>query len=217
MFSGFTKESSDFFWELVFNNDRAWLHEHKEPFEALLNTPLKELAKETCSIMEQRFPEMRPKVHVSRIWRDSRRLFGRPPLKESMWFDLRSAESTGEAAAFYFEIKPAVWGCGMGLWCPKAEQMEHFRAGIDANPAAFERLATEIEKLEGYTVDGPSYSRKKGGYEGVVDSWYNRRWVSVSHEEDFGGAIISKDLPLILADDFSALMPMYNFLLQHCS
>ena len=46
MFNGFSEKTPEFFWELVFNNDRTWLHEHKEEFDRLLNRPLKELAEE---------------------------------------------------------------------------------------------------------------------------------------------------------------------------
>lgn len=216
MFNGFPKESSDFFWELIFNNDREWLHEHKQEFDGLLNRPLKELAEETAALLEERFPEMQPKAHVSRIWRDSRRLFGRPPLKEEMWFEIRSENAPDDSATFYFVIKPAMVGWGMGFWCASAAQMESFRAGIDANPAEFERLAAGIAAMKDYEVEGPEYKRKKGEFGNATDNWYNRKGVSVNHSEDFGQRASSPKLPLILADEFSELMPMYDYLLLHC-
>lgn len=33
MFTGFTKQTSEFLWELAFNNERPWFLEHKEQFE----------------------------------------------------------------------------------------------------------------------------------------------------------------------------------------
>ena len=216
MFNGFSEKTPEFFWELVFNNDRTWLHEHKEEFDRLLNRPLKELAEETARLLAERYPLMAPSAHVSRIWRDSRRLFGRPPLKEEMWFEIRSDNAADNSATFYFVIKPAGIGWGMGFWCAEAAQMEHFRDSIDANPAEFERLAAGIAKMKGYRVEGPEYKRKKREFGNATDEWYNRKGVSVNHSEDFGEAATSPNLPAMLADEFSALMPMYDYLLQHC-
>lgn len=216
MFKGFSGQTSDFFWELVFNNDREWLHEHKQEFETLLNRPLKELAEETAALLAERFPQMEPKAHVSRIWRDSRRLFGRPPLKEEMWFEIRSKSAPDNSATFYFVIKPAGIGWGMGFWCAEASQMERFRASIDANPAKFEKLAAGIAKMKSYKVEGPEYKRRKREFGNATDEWYNRKGLSVNHSEDFGEKAESAKLPAILADEFSSLMPMYDYLLQHC-
>ena len=47
MFIRFTKETSDFLWELSFNNERPWFLEHKEQFERCLNEPFKALARES--------------------------------------------------------------------------------------------------------------------------------------------------------------------------
>ena len=77
MFEGFTTQTSDFLWELAFHNERPWFLEHKEQFEQVLNRPLKALAADTAALMEQRFPSRGFKLHVSRIYRDARRLFGR--------------------------------------------------------------------------------------------------------------------------------------------
>ena len=47
MFRGFSKETSEFLWELSFNNERPWFQAHKEQFELCLNEPFKALA-QTC-------------------------------------------------------------------------------------------------------------------------------------------------------------------------
>ena len=50
MFEGFTQETSDFLWDLSFNNERPWFLAHKEQFERCLNQPFKALAQETWHI-----------------------------------------------------------------------------------------------------------------------------------------------------------------------
>ena len=215
MFQGFRPEASDFFWELCFHNDRDWFHAHKEQFNELIGLPLRELAKDSYELLAQRFPEKPMKVHISRIWRDARRLFGRGPLKENLWFSIERAD-TDHSASFYFELQPAVFSYGMGFWCPPAEQMEAFRSSVAANPAAFERLAASVAEMKEYTVDGPFFKRPKGDFGAIVNEWYNRKWTFVYHEENFGGSVLTEDMPIILADSFSKLMPMFDYLNEHC-
>ena len=212
MFQGFQPEASDFFWELCFNNDRSWFYEHKDSFDKLIDQPLKELAKDTNSMMASRFPEFQPVTHVSRIWRDARRLFGRGPLKESMWFSMTGGSGKRNPPSFYFEIKPAVFGYGMGFWCATAEQSEHFRKCVDANPAKFIRLADEMAGLTKFGLEGPFYKKAKGDYGENANQWYNRKCASMTYEENFGGDLLKPELPEILADAFSSMMPMYEFL-----
>ena len=70
MFQGFPKGSQRFFLgDKCFNNEREWFHAHKEQYDTLIGTPMKELAKETYELLLQRFPAMEARVHVSRIWR----------------------------------------------------------------------------------------------------------------------------------------------------
>ena len=47
MFEGFTQETSEFLWELSFNNERPWFLAHREQFERCLNRPFRALAQES--------------------------------------------------------------------------------------------------------------------------------------------------------------------------
>jgi len=212
MFQGFDEKTGEFFWELCFNNDRAWFYDHKEQFETLIGTPVKELAKETAALMNARYPKLELQVHVSRIWRDARRLFGRGPLKESMWFSMKCASRGDHGASFYFELKPATFCYGMGFWSATAEQSGKFRKKVDANPAEFARIAGEVAALKGYELEGPLYSRPKGDHGALINAWYNRKWADLNHMEDLGGVAYSKELPSVLADAYTELMPMFRYL-----
>lgn len=217
MFQGFSQETSDFFWELRFNNDRTWFHGNKARFDALIGSPMKALAQETNALLEQRCPEMAPEVHVSRIWRDARRLFGRGPLKESMWFSVRKGGTRDEAPSFFFELTPATWSCGLGFWCATAAQAEAFRKAVDANPARFSAIAEDLAALKDYKIEGPEYKKPKGDYSPAVNAWYNRKSASLVKTEDFGGEILLPEFPQILADSFTPLLPMWQFLDRACA
>ena len=67
MFQGFSKKTGEFLWELAFNNERPWFLAHKDEFEERVNAPFKALAGECFALMEQRYPALDCRVHVSRI------------------------------------------------------------------------------------------------------------------------------------------------------
>lgn len=208
-FHGFTPKTGDFLWELSFHNERPWFLEHKEEFEAVLNRPFRALCAETTARMGERFPERDFDAHVSRIYRDARRLFGRGPYKDNLWFTVFETAQHNEGPAFWFEIGRASWSAGVGFWDASPSSMEAFRRQIDANPARFERL------LDGIGPDwklwGALYKRPKGERSERIDPWYNRRSISVGLERDHGGEIYDEALPERLAELYARLLPMFDF------
>lgn len=210
MFTGFTKQAGDFMWELAFNNERPWFMEHKAQFEALVNTPMKALAAETAELMRKRCPERELTMHVSRIYRDARRLFGRGPYKDHLWFMIYDETVKNAGPVFWFEFGKGEYGYGMGFYDATSAQMEAFRKMVDANPARFERLAEPIEGSE-FTVHGEEYKRKKAERGGVIGKWYNRKRIYVSFYRDFDGTGLEADFPQRLCDAFMRLMPMYDY------
>lgn len=214
MFEGFTRETGDFLWELTFNNERSWFQEHKAQFERCLKKPLEQLAGETQTLMDDGFPKYSWDVHISRIYRDARRLFGRGPYKEKMWFSLRPFEAGSEAPCLFFEIGAAGYRCGMGFHGASSKDMETFRRAVDANPAGFERIANKILKLNQYFIKGEEYKRPKGDKGEIINNFYNRKWISLEYKKDFGGDILKPEFPRVLTENFSRLMPLYEFMLM---
>ena len=214
MFSGFTKETSDFFWELAFNNERPWFREHREQYERCIGGPFKALGEETLGLMAERYPDLDWQIHISRIYRDARRLFGRGPVKDHLWFSIWAGDGHAQSPGFWFEISAARFEYGMGMYDLTPSQMDAFRRLLDANPARFERLAEPIERQGKFAVVGQEYKRPKAERDGLIGKWYNRRWVGLTHSEDFGGELLSPELPRILADNFAGLMPMYEYFLE---
>ena len=217
MFTGFTDNTQSFFWDLQFNNEREWFREHRESFEENLNRPFKELGKETFELVKAAFPTEELDLHLSRIYRDARRLFGRGPYKDNLWFSLENSGRTEGGPSFFFEISPAGWCCGLGFYSARASEMESFRKSVDANPERFRRLAEEAAALEGYIVEGPEYKKPKGDYGEAVNAWYNRKSVSIIRQRDYDDLLMSDRLPKFLAEDFSRLIPLYDYLNRFCT
>ena len=212
MFSGFSQATGDFLWGLSMNNDREWFNAHRDEYEAHLNGPFRALAFETLALLQQRFPEQDFQVHVARIWRDARRLFGRGPFKDHLWFSIQSGDRHAKGPMFWFELDPTGWSYGVGNWEDAADVGAAWRALIDADPARFEGIARDIAALGPFKLWGETYKRPKADRGEFLNPWYNRRHVSVGREQGYGGVMYTPELPQYLADRFAELMPLYRFL-----
>ena len=208
-FQGFTPQTGAFLWDLSFNNERPWFLEHKEQFEAVLNRPFKALSADTLRRMRERFPERNFDVHNSRIYRDARRLFGRGPYKDNLWFVIYQEEQHNLGPAFWFEIGRATYSAGMGFWDASPTMMETFRRQIDANPARFERILRQIGP--DWKLWGEPYKRLKADRGALLNPWYNRKYISVGREWDLGGEAFSETLPETLTALFTRLLPLFDF------
>lgn len=212
MFNGFSQATGDFLWSLSMNNDRTWFLEHKQTFEDVLNQPFRALGFETLEQLQRAFPEQDFQLHLARIYRDARRLFGRGPYKDHLWFSIQSGERRAFGPMFWFEIGGTGWSCGAGNWEDAADIAEHWRARIDADPARFEKIVRGIEKRGRYLLYGEQYKRPKADRGELLNPWYNRKHLSVGYEFGYGGVMYTPQLVDTLAETFTALMPFYQFL-----
>ncbi len=211
-FNGFSQATGDFLWGLAINNDRVWFQEHRDEYESHLNRPFRALAQETRDIILRRHPELVLECHISRIYRDARRLFGRGPFKDNLWFVLHGPGHHTQNAMFWFDIGGTGWSYGVGIWDDSADVSETFRRHIDGDLPRFEALVTDLAAAGDYTLWGELYKRPKGDRGPIVNPWYNRRHHSVGYERPFGEALFSPDLPRFLADEFERLLPMFLFM-----
>ena len=108
MFQGFSQGAVDFLWGVRFNNERPWFEAHKQEYLDLVAAPLKELALQTQLAMLEKYPDLQLEVKVSRIYRDARRLHGRGPYKDHMWFVMRRPQGGGRRAPMNARLR-----CGM--------------------------------------------------------------------------------------------------------
>ena len=211
MFQGFSQNAIDFLWGISLNNERGWFMAHKQDFTDYVDIPMRELGKEVFSALAEDYPRQDWRLHVCRIYRDARRLFGRGPYKDHLWFTLWTGEDRHNSPVFWFELSPASFSYGVGFYTATAEQMAALRRYIDANPAEMERLAKRVAKSE-FHLEGEPYKRLKKDVGEVLNPWYNRKWISLCAEYDHGGALYTGELPQVLLDAYEKLMPVYRLL-----
>jgi len=214
MFSGFSEKTGSFLWELAFNNERPWFLAHKQEFEDFVNTPFKALAADSVSLMNARFPDFSGEAHVSRIYRDARRLFGRGPYKDHLWFTAADSQALRDGPSFWFEIGPSSYAWGMGWYSVTPAQMEFLRRSVDANASRFLRLIQTLER-KGWAPSGEPYKRPKALHDDILlDDWYNRRWMGTEKSFDWSAPASSASLTGAVVDAWAELMPFYRYLME---
>lgn len=212
MFQGFSQATGDFLWSLSMNNDRTWFQAHKQEFEDALNQPFRALGFDTLERMQRAFPEQDFQLHLSRIYRDARRLFGRGPFKDHLWFSIQSGDRRARGPMYWFEVSGTGWSCGVGNWEDSADVGEHWRQRIDEAPQRFEQIVRDIAAQGPYLLYGQVYKRPKADRGELINPWYNRRHISVGYEQGYGGVMYTPALPDALSETFAHLMPLYRFL-----
>ena len=214
MFTGFSQETSEFLWGLKFNNERPWFLAHKQEYEQFLLKPFKELAYDTAEIIQGKHPELGLNLHIARIYRDARRLHGRGPYKDHLWFSLKNWQGLLAGPTFWFEIGAADHSRGMGFYSSTPAQMDVYRTAIDANPAKLERLVEQFNTQDKFVFNGETYKRVKKDMGPLLNSWYNCKHFSLEYTDNFGPQLFDPKLPEIIAADIDFLMPYYEYLMS---
>lgn len=212
MFEGFPHDLPDFLWGLALNNERSWFEAHREQYERCLLRPFRALSREVAEKAQERWPGRLPALHVARIHRDARRLHGRGPYKDHLWFSLgRSGQLYDPCPKFWFEIGPASWGCGVGYFMANTETLQRWRASIDAHPAKIGRIVKTIGADGRFRPYGELYKRPKGDPGPLLSDWYNRKHLGVEREVFFEPHPPGPELTEELLADMELLMPLYDW------
>ncbi len=211
MFQGFSQNAADFLWGIRLNNDRTWFTEHKQEFRDYVDAPLRALAQQLFEAMDGAYPKLALRPHVSRIYRDARRLHGNGPYKDHMWLVLeRPSEEHLGRPAFYFELAPNGYSYGCGFWDMTPETAAKHRARIDRDPKPLAKIARQIEKSK-FTLFGAEYKRPKGDAGALLNPWYNRKNIGVSFEDNCEGVFFTPALFDEVLDGFRFLVPFYQY------
>ena len=209
----FTSETFEFLWGIRLNNERPWFEAHKTQYRDAVEEPLRALARQVHQEMTARYPGELLNLKVSRIYRDARRLHGRGPYKDHMWFILRRAEDPEvDLPCFYFELAPEYYSYGLGYYEARPVTMAKLRARLDAAPAPAEKLARRLNRQKEFVLGGECYARPKGDPGPLLEPWYNARNISFSRDRAPDGDVFAPDLAARVVEGFRWLMPFYRYL-----
>ncbi len=212
MFQGFTPEAVEFLWGIKFNNSREWFLPRKEQFLALVDRPMRELGSELFDAIAAEYPRQSMRLHVCRIYRDARRLFGRGPYKDHLWFTIeRPRERFEGVPALYFELAPNYFSYGCGYWDASPATMSKLRRRIEVNPKPLEKIVRRLNKSR-FKLTSEAFKRPKGDVGKLLNPWYNAKNIAVGYDDDPEGVLFTPELRDEVLAGFRELMPLYLYL-----
>ena len=215
MFTGFTDETVDFMWGIRFNNERSWFEAHKDIYLKHFYQPMRELGDEMYDFIRSKRPDYALVRKVTRIYRDARRLHGRGPYKDNLWFTVEQpAESWTDKPSFWFELTPDGWSYGMGYWVSKPLTMAKLRARIDRDPDTMERLTRTLNAQTEFSLNTVDYKKLRSPAPSeLLEPWYRAKYFSIGHEEKLTEELFSRDIVDRLKRGFEFLLPYYDYFL----
>ena len=214
MFEGFRPEVIDFMWGIRFNNEKSWFEQHKQEYLTCFYNPMRDLADEVYGRFLEAHGDLDLIRRMSRIYRDARRLHGRGPYKDRLWWSMeRPADLWFGQPVFWFELEPEGYSYGLGYWMAPPVIMAKFRARIDRDPKPMEKLARAFNRQDVFALEGEDYKRPKGDPGKLLAPWYNKRQFSLGHYAAHDDLLWSHDLADRLVEGFELLLPLYRYLI----
>ena len=217
MFTGYCNQTIDFLWGILFNNERPWFEAHKGEYLQYVLQPTRELGEELYDYMAGKYPELWLNLHVSRIYRDARRLFGRGPYKDHLWLSLRHENDQWPCRPeFYFEINPEGYSYGMGFWNATPQAMERFRRGLAEDPAPFGKLVRRFNARGEFTLHGETYKRPKPAPSPLLEPWFSRKHIVLGRDASYDGSVFSHQIADTLKRGYDFLAPFSRYFAALC-
>lgn len=215
MFQGFSEATVDFMWGIRFNNEKSWFEQHKEEYKTFFYEPMRDLADEVYGRFMDRHGDMDLIHRVSRIYRDARRLHGRGPYKDHLWWSMeRPKEDWIAQPVFWFELGPEGYSYGMGYWMAPPLTMAKLRARMDRDPKPMERLVRRFNKQDALKLEGVDYKKPKGEPSKLLAPWYNKKSFSLGFDGPHDDSLWSHDLADKLLEGYEFLLPYYDYMLS---
>ena len=213
MFQGFSQGTVDVLWGIRFNNERSWFLAHKEEFQQQVDAPLRALADQVGQTIAEEFPKLGLQTKVSRIYRDARRLHGRGPYKDHLWFSVEQPSEQWTAhPTFWFELAPEGWTYGMGYYLPKPLTMAKLRARIDRDPKTMETLTRRLARQKEFQLETEDYKRPRSAAPSkLLEPWYRTKSFSICHEDKLTDEVFSRDIVDRLKEGYRFLLPYYDY------
>ncbi len=215
MFNGFSHKTIDFMWNIRFNNNKEWFVANKKDYKSFLEKPMNELAQEVYRDFALKHEELNLQLHVSRIYRDARRLYGKGPYKDHLWFTLRySYEQWTDKPVFWFELSPEELSYGLGYYRARSATMENLRNSIDTAPEQLVKLDLSLREQTEFVLEGEEYTRSKCSLDNPLAHWYNKKTFSLIHEEKIGLQVFKSELKDKIVEGFTFLIPFYKYFIS---
>jgi len=177
MFNGFPKEGLTFLDNIIINNSKEWLDDHREEYEKYIVAPNIAYVEEMGEHLQILVPNIHaiPKVNKSlfRIYRDAR--FHRlDPIKERIGIIFwQGSTHRMQSSSFYMHYDPFEVFVATGIRNFKPPLLATYREYIKNKHKRKElHLILETLKEKGYEIAEPKYKKFPRGFEDYVNEPY---------------------------------------------
>jgi uncharacterized protein (TIGR02453 family) len=227
-FTGFSKETFQFFADLEENNYKPWFDEHKPIYELEVLQPLKALAAALTPFFATVDAQMdfRPVKVISRIYRDIRFSHDKTPYKNHLWiaFQRPFQKQTSDwmfFPGFYMEIGKEGAGYGMGMFEGQKKVMDRYREQVAYDPEHFKELTDGLVDKHHFEIGGEAYKRPlKNELDDYFQPWIQRKGIFLTKHIPVGAKnvspLLSENLVQHMEKEFTLLQPLYDFFVEIC-
>lgn len=215
-YDGITAESMFLLSENKFRNSKTFYDENKEKIKQGVIVPLRQIAAALAEDMFECDEKMMldPTKMVSRVRRDTRFTKDKTLYRDNIWMlFMHSKKDLPYLPAFWFEVQPGSFDCGVGTYATPPRLMELYRKALCSRGDEFLQAARACENA-GAVFGGEKYGKEKSGlvnpelreYYSVKSCWFLRRDTDISKLEDKRAVEQAREC-------FRQYRPMYKFLL----
>ena len=213
----FTSAALDFLFENWSRNDRAWYHENKDQYKALVQEPFIQFVRDLQPAMLDIDPVMDvSEKRIARVYRDARIIGSGPFFRDHIWCTFgRGRDVYWGWPCYYFELSPRGFTYGMGYYVPAKETVEAIRSMILSEDKDFRKAFKAHRKQKTFTLEGESY--KRNHYPDAPEAywdWLNRKSFSWNCSSGDFDLLFSEGLSGKIAEEFNAIAPIYHFLIK---
>jgi uncharacterized protein (TIGR02453 family) len=171
-FSGFPKESVEFYTALAANNNKTWFDGHKGDFEKHVMAPARdfvfEMGKRLAKIAPGVIADPRTNKSIFRPYRDTRFSKDKTPYKTHLGiFMWEGNRPKMECSGFYFHVEPPDLLLAAGIHCFPNALLSEYRDSVvhDRHGSALAKATQTVYKENGFTVGGQHYKKTPRGYD----------------------------------------------------
>ncbi len=212
----FSAGSLDFLFENMLNDSKTWYNDHKEDYRQLVTEPFAKLIDDLTGAMLEIDGKFvcNPKK-ISRLYRDARYAKGKSIFRDYVWYSFcRPYEGHKTLPEFYFSISPRGFDYGCGYYAASSDTMDSIRNLIISDDKSFKAALKAYKDQDVFELYGELYKRNHYPDESEEkQNWLNRRSMGISCESKDFDLLFSDRLAEKIAEDFTAIAPIYKFFL----
>lgn len=206
-----------FLKQLQAHNDKAWMDEHRDQYEAARDT-FRELVAAVLaemSTVDEGLAGLQPKDCIFRINRDIRFSKDKSPYKNNFGAYLSEAGKKGEKAGYYLHLQPHGESfIGGGMYMPSSESLYKIRQEIDYNAGELKAIIDDHDFRRYFeAIKGEKLKRPPKGYAADhpnIELLKMKDFLALHPVTD--AEVAAEDFPRYVVKVFTAMMPFVQFL-----